>query len=353
MQHSLSRRQFLSAAATVALVGLAGSLIACSDKKGDNNQTENGGTPNAEPITFVFLPDSSSADMAESRQAVAEAIKAACGREARIMTTTDYNVGIEAISSDNVAMGLYGAEGYIQANRKNSKVQAVFTNSDDNGSLDLACYYSRICVRLEDVDEYRSGSGFTLQPLKGKSFSFVSATSTSGFKVPSSIIVAEFGLENNESLLENGAFFSEVLFGGSHQGSVVNLVSGDADAAAFDDIDVDMYLDLVSGEANMPGSIYRVSDDAGDPFTRVRGQQFIILASTPVLNAPFVINENLISPEERDAIVSYFCSDAVANDKRIFRDPDDETKTLYTKKTTHTRFVPVTDSWYDPLRRIG
>jgi phosphonate transport system substrate-binding protein len=145
-----------------------------------------------------------------------------------------------------------------------------------------------------------------------------------------------------------------VLLGGSHQGSVVNLVSGDADAAAFDDIDVDMYLELVSGEANMPGAIYKVRDNAEEPFDRVRGKEFIILASTPVLNAPFMFNEDVISREDRDAIVAYFCSDVVANDKRIFRDPDDEdAKAIYVKSGEKTCFVAVNDAWYEPIRRLG
>ena len=50
-----------------------------------------------------------------------------------------------------------------------------------------------------------------------------------------------FGLENSDVLLEPGSFFSKVLFGNSHQGSAVNLLSGDAEVAAFDDVDVDMY----------------------------------------------------------------------------------------------------------------
>ena len=356
MEHGIDRRQFLVGIAGLAALSAAGVLSGCTTNSRSQERASEAGEASAEkkPLTFVFLPDGSSVDLASSRLAVAEAIKNACGRDTEIMTTTDYNVAIEAIASGSAAMGLFGAEGYVQANRKNNKVKACFTNSDDNGTLDGACYYSRICVRTEDADEYRQGSGYTLKPLKGRSFSFVSATSTSGFKVPSVRIVSEFGLSGNELLLENGAFFSEVLLGGSHQGSLVNLVSGDADAAAFDDIDLDMYLELVSGEANMPGSVYRVRNDAGDPFTSVRGKSFTILSSTPVLNAPFAFNETLVDAEDRKAIVDYFCSSFVANDKRIFRDPKDENaKSLYVKKTEKVCFLPVDDAWYEPIRRLS
>ncbi|MDR1013717.1 MAG: PhnD/SsuA/transferrin family substrate-binding protein [Coriobacteriales bacterium] len=310
--------------------------------------------PDTSPLVFVFYPDASSADMTASREAFADAIKAACGREVEVMLTTDYNVAIESIANGSADIAQMGAEGYIQANKKNGAVQAAWTNSDDNGSLELACYYSRICVRPEDLANYESGSGFTLEPLRDKSFSFVSASSTSGFKVPSSVIVGEFGLDSNEVLLEGGQFFSEVLFGNSHQGSVVNLVSGAAQAAAFDDIDVDMYLELVSGEANMPGALYRVRDDAEDPFTDVRGGEFVIISSTPVLNTPYVFNTETVDEATRTAIVEHMCSDAVADDPRIFKDPDDETAmAIHTKKTEATCFLPVTDSWYDPIRRLS
>jgi phosphonate transport system substrate-binding protein len=357
----LDRRQFIAGAGALTVLGLTGLLAGCAedtpanaDTGANNNASAGEPTKDTSPITVVFLPDNSSSDLTASRDAIGEAIKAACGRGADLMTTTDYNVAIEAIASGSAGMALLGAEGYVQANRKNASVQACFTDSDGEGTLDGACYYSRICVRVEDADAYRSGSGFTLAPLEGKSFSFVSATSTSGFKVPSAAIVSEFGLDSNEVLLESGAFFSDVLLGGSHQGSVVNLMSGDADAAAFDDIDVDMYLDLVSGEANMPGAVYKVRDDAEEPFDRVQGKEFIILSSTPVLNAPFMFNEEVIAKEDRDAIVAYFCSAAVADDSRIFKDPDDENaKAIYTKSSEKKCFVQVTDAWYEPIRRLG
>jgi phosphonate transport system substrate-binding protein len=363
----LDRRQFVIGFTSVAALGAfsaLGGLYGCSsddanaaDDTGDTSGT--GGNSNAvpednTPLVFVFYPDASSADMTASREAFAEAIKAACGRDVDLMLTTDYNVAIESIANGSASIAQMGAEGYIQANKKNSAVQAAWTNSDDNGSLELACYYSRICVRPEDLAEYRSGSGFTLEPIKGKSFSFVSASSTSGFKVPSSVVVGEFGLDSNEVLLESGQFFSEVLFGNSHQGSVVNLVGGSAQAAAFDDIDVDMYLELVSGEANMPGAVYKVRDDAEDPFTDVRGKEFVIISSTPVLNAPYVFNNEEVDEKTRTAIVNYMCSSAVANDKRVFKDPDDETAmAIHTKKTEKTCFIPVTDSWYDPIRKLS
>lgn len=357
----LSRRQFVAGGAALAMAGVFGALTGCTASgsgaaAGASAAGASAGSSAAssDVLTMVWLPDNSSADLSAAREAMGQAITDACGREVELLTTTDYNVAIEAIASGKAQMAYLGAEGYVQANKKNPKVLAAFTNSDEEGGLDGACYYSRISVLTENADQYKDGDSYSIENIKGKSFSFVSATSTSGFKVPSSDIVSEFGLESSDDLLEGGAFFSEVLFGNSHQGSAVNLLSGDADAAAFDDVDVDMYLDLVSGEANSVGAVYQVKDDAEAPFDTVRGKQFTIIGITPVLNAPICFNEEAISEEDRTKIVDHFCSDEVANNPQIFVDPEDENaKGIFEKASEKTRFVEVDDAWYEPVRKLN
>lgn len=356
----LSRRQFVAGSAVAVMAGVLGMMTGCAaggsgaTAGAEPSKGTNDAAASSDPLTMVWLPDNSSADLTSSREAIGAAITAACGRKANLLTTTDYNVAIEAIASGKAQMALLGAEGYVQANKKNPKVQAAFTNSDEDGKLDGACYYSRICVATENADQYKSGGSYSLKNIKGKSFSFVSATSTSGFKVPSSGIVEEFGLSGSDELLETGKFFSEVLFGNSHQGSAVNLLSGDADVAAFDDVDVDMYLDLVSGEANSVGAVYRAKADAEAPFDTVRGKQFTIISITPVLNAPICFNEEALSDDERTKIIDYFCSDKVANDPKIFVDPDDESaKGIFEKDSEKTCFVKTNDDWYEPVRKLG
>lgn len=357
----LSRRQFVAGGAALAMAGVFGALTGCTASgsgaaAGASAAGAGAGSSAAssDVLTMVWLPDNSSADLSAAREAMGQAITDACGREVELLTTTDYNVAIEAIASGKAQMAYLGAEGYVQANKKNPKVLAAFTNSDEEGGLDGACYYSRISVLSENADQYKDGDSYSIENIKGKSFSFVSATSTSGFKVPSSDIVSEFGLESSDDLLEGGAFFSEVLFGNSHQGSAVNLLSGDADAAAFDDVDVDMYLNLVSGEANSVGAVYQVKDDAEAPFDTVRGKQFTIIGITPVLNAPICFNEEAISEEDRTKIVDHFCSDEVANNPQIFVDPEDENaKGIFEKASEKTRFVEVDDAWYEPVRKLN
>ncbi|PXB09867.1 phosphonate ABC transporter substrate-binding protein, partial [Salmonella enterica subsp. enterica serovar Enteritidis] len=134
----------------------------------------------------------------------------------------------------------------------------------------------------------------------------------------------------------------------------VNLLSGDAEAAAFDDVDVDMYLDLVSGEPNSIGAVYKAKDNAEAPMDTVRGKSFTIIALTPVLNSPICFNEEAISDDDRTKIVEYFCSDAVAGNKQIFIDPEDKSaKGLFKKESEKTRFIKTDDAWYEPIRKLG
>lgn len=352
--HAINRRDFIKGSAALAAFGAFAALTGCTAGGSGAAAGSSDDADKAEELTMVWLPDNSAADLTAARDAFGAAITAACGRPAKLMTTTDYNVAIEAIASGNAQMALLGAEGYVQANKKNKAVQAAFANSDDEGGLEGACYYSRICVRKEDADAYKDGDGYSIANVEGKSFSFVSATSTSGFKVPSSAIVSEFGLDGSDVLLEPGSFFSEVLFGNSHAGSCVNLMSGDVDAAAFDDVDVDMYLDLVEGEKNTVGAVYKVKDDAEAPLDSARGKEFVIVGITPVLNAPVCFNNDAISEEERTKIVGYFCSDEVSNNPQIFVDPDDESvKGIFGKDSEKTCFVEVDDAWYEPIRKLG
>ena len=351
----ISRRNFLKGSAALAGLAAFAAMTGCSSSGGTDaaSGTGDAAAASTDPITFVWLPDNSSADLSAAREAMGAAVTAACGREVELLTTTDYNVAIESLVSGNAQMGYLGAEGYVQAHERNAAVLCAFTQSDEEGGLDGACYYSRICVRREDADQYKDGDSYSIQNIQGKSFSFVSATSASGFAIPSSAIVSQFGLESSDELLEGGNFFSEVLFGNSHAGSMVNLLAGDCDAAAFDDVDVDMYLELVEGEANTVGAVYRARENAEAPVDTVAGQEFVIIQVTPVLNAPFCFNTDELDEDTRTKITEYFCSDAVANDPQIFVDPEDENASgIFTKDSDAMGFVAEEDSWYDPIRNI-
>ena len=201
-------RQMKAITVFLLLVVLALGMAACSSggstppagNQGNTNTQGNNApaspsTPepapaaNTKPITVVWYPNESSNTHAEIRGEVNRLIEQATGRKAEERLTTDYTIAIEAIASGSadVAMAM-GAVGYIEAKNRNPAVDVIFTNSDADGGLDGAKYFAWLCVDVANADEYSSGNTFSIDHIKGKTMSFVSNSSTSGFRVPTSSI---------------------------------------------------------------------------------------------------------------------------------------------------------------------
>jgi phosphonate transport system substrate-binding protein len=205
----------------------------------------------------------------------------------------------------------------------------------------------------KNADQYKVGGKFDLGTLKQKKFSFVSNSSTSGFRVPSSIISKHFGVDSQD-LLEGGKdmVFSEVMFGGSHQGSLFNVLSGKADVGVFCNECINNYVTWDRSNYDDPkaGEVMVIRQNADAPFDKVPGLEITFIATVPVLNAPFVVNTNLLSKEEVAAVLAAFTSEETRNNKIIFAPKDSPTKSGFKEGN---RFLPVEDKWYDPIRKLS
>lgn len=319
------------------------------------------------PFVVVWYPNNSGEDWKAGRQAVDDLISKAIGRPVVDSLTTDYVIAIQAIANGQASMCYPGAVGYIQAEQKNPKVVPLVTISSPKGTLDDSVYYSRIAVRSADAAAYLKSGKYVLDPLKGKTFSFVSSSSTSGFLIPSSLLKAYFakdmGFKADDKVEDlfleggQGKLFGQVVFGQSHQGSIYNVLSGKADACAVDDIDVDSYFDLVSGKVNAPGAVYAVKKGADAPFDTVPGASFTVLASSAVRQSPVIVNLDQVSKEEFAKLRAAFTSDATAANPRIFtpKDYKDENGSAFKglwKKTEKERFLAVDAPWYADIRAM-
>lgn len=315
---------------------------------------------NQDKIVMVWYPNESAEDYKPAREEFARLIGQATGRPVEQKLTTDYAIAIEAIANGTANICFMGAQGYIQANEKSAKVQPLFVNSGASGTLDDAIYYSFLNVNRGEEIQYKEGDGFSIQNIQGKRMSFVSNSSTSGFKVPTAGIISFFSADakwsklDTDALIEGGKdmLFSEVLFGGSHQGSAVNLLSGKADVAAFCDTEILPYADCAEGTEAHPGAVYRIKADASAPFDAFAGREFVVIKSTPVLNGPFAYNADTLTPDEVRAIRALFTSDAVTNNPQIFVKKDSGLVGMF-KKTDKEQIVLVEDAWYNPIRELG
>ncbi|MCG8483384.1 MAG: PhnD/SsuA/transferrin family substrate-binding protein [Clostridia bacterium] len=333
---------------------LMGTLAGCS------TEGQQVGNDDYDTITMVWYPNESGEDLKPARAEFGRMIEEATGKKVDHKLTTDYAVAIEALVNGNAHISWLGAQGYIQAHDKNDKLLPLVVNSGKSGTLEDAVYYSWLAVKKGDEEAYKSGSGYSIDNIQGKKFSFVSNSSTSGFKVPSAAITAYFSKKSEwsnltqEDLLEGGKdkVFKEVLFGGSHQGSAVNLLTGKADVAAFCDTCVDAYVEFVDGTKNRSGAIYKVKDNAANPFNTIPGKAFVLIMATPVLNAPFVVNTEVLSEEDYNTLLELFTSDEMADNEKIFVPKDSEFVGLFSKKGNE-RFINIDDSWFNPIRELS
>lgn len=348
----------------LGLLAIAIVLSACGAAPSGGGASTGGGAGSAAttPIVIAWLPNESGADLKDARDAFGAVVSEALGRPVEHRTTTDYIIAIETVANNNAHLAWFGAEGYVQARDKNPAVVPLVIPSGADGTLATAVYYSWLAVKRGEEGNYQNGSGFAIDNIQGTRFSFVSNSSTSGFRVPSASIVKYFGAMEQwkdltaDDLLEGGSdnFFADVQFGGSHQGSAVNLISGKVDVAAFCDTCVANYVTLVEGAENEVGAVYRVNDDADEPFDKFAGAEFVLIASVPVLNAPFVTNGNMLTADEIKALQDAFTSDAVANNPQIFA-PKEAIDAGYRplfRKTDAERFLVVEDSFFDPIRAL-
>ncbi|MBD8067910.1 PhnD/SsuA/transferrin family substrate-binding protein [Bacillus sp. PS06] len=318
-----------------------------------DSETAEGGT-----LTITWYPNESGADLKDARDAIGALVEEVTGKKVEHKTTTDYIIAIESLANGNADLAFMGAQGYIEANAKNANVQPLVVPSGVSGTLEDAVYYSWLAVKRGNEDEYKNGDEFVIDHIADKKFSFVSNSSTSGFKVPSTDIVNHFSKMDEykdldaEDLLEGGIFFSDVQYGGSHQGSAVNLLTDKSDVAAFCDTCVQNYIELVEGTHNRPGAVYKVLEDAAEPFNTIPGEEFVLISVTPVLNAPFAVNKDKVSDEDVQALVEAFTSDEVANNEKIFVPKDSGVSGLF-YKTADERFVNVEDDWFNPIRELS
>ena len=306
---------------------------------------------NTEPVVMVWNPNESGAASQGVRDAFSHFIYEAIGREVIHRTTTDYVIAIEAMSSGEASIAYMGAVGYIEASNRNADLDVLVVNSGPSGTLDDALYFSWLAVRYDNMEDHLDDAGnLTHNNIPDMSMSFVSMTSTSGFVVPSSDIIGHFAEHNldEDALLEPG-FFSDVLFGGSHQGSAVNVLDGRAQVGAFADIILMNYLELVEGEHNMLGAVYAVREGVGAPFDQFVGERIVLIRSVPVLNPPFVFNTTHFTAEEVEALRAVLTSDEVTYTEEIFFPADGDVHGLHIK-TADERFLVVDASWYQPLR---
>lgn len=342
----------------MAVVLVSSLLAGCgtSTPSSASSSSTASGVKDPATITIAWLPNNSGDNEKEFRAEFDSIIEKATGIKVEDKLTTDYAIAISALESGNAQLGYFGPNEYIVSHAKDPKIIPLVVESGDSGTLNDALYHSRFLVKKGNEGQYKSGDSFDIDNIAGKRMSFVSTSSTSGFNMPAAVILGKFNSQDKwksltkDALTQGGSdkFFSQVLFAGSHQLSLVNVLTGKSDVSAVDDLDVAQYVTLSSGKDNTEGAVYTVKQGADAPFNTLAGAQYEIIKSIPVFNTPFEANSAALSQKTLDAITQALTSDQTASDAKVFA-PKGSKGSVFVQPH---RFLKVEDSWYDPMRKV-
>lgn len=264
-------------AACVLLVGLAG----CSTEKNQNAVQK-------EKIVVALLPNEGAEVSAES-QLLLDEIKQALGDNYEVegVVGDDYAAVSEAILTGTAQIAWESGATYAQAHMEDENVIPLVSYGV-NGDKNNAGYPAYIATNIENAADFEGKSeAEKLALLKGKSFSFVSATSTSGCLVPTTTLYNAFGPNGDQSVnakelvnaktTSQGGLFSEIQFGGNHPGSVQLIAEKKVYAGAF-------------------------CCNYGDPYK----EQLYVIAESTVPNGPLWVNKANLSQDAIDKLTHHF-----------------------------------------------
>ncbi len=154
-------------------------------------------------------------DRMATNQCFADKIADALGVEVKVFTPADYNGVMQGLLGGSIDAAMMGASSYAGTYIADPEaVEPVLTTQNIDGSIG---YYSIGFARTESGIE-------SLDDMEGKTFGFGDPNSTSGYLIPS-VEISEAGYS-----MEPGDYFSDVVFTGGHEQTIVAVNNGDVDA---------------------------------------------------------------------------------------------------------------------------
>ncbi len=292
-------------------------------------------TPAAEAIVYkyVALPNDAgimgqtAADMIEEMNIALKPFNVTV----EYVAADDYAVVSESILTGTAHIGTPSGATYVKSHLENPNVVPIFTTAP-LGVLEEGGYPAYIATHKDNADDFKGMSTEeALYSLKGKSFAFVSATSTSGRLVPTTSLFKIFGPEGRAEITERaqifelteaeGGIFSEIQYGGNHPGNIELILNGKVYAGAF------------------------CCQFAGDKF-----DEFYIISSETVPNGPWWVNKDFMKQEHVDALIAHFAQLTPDNAAtKLFEHAEEAGDE---EINMDTRFVPVGPEFYSFLEEM-
>jgi len=159
-----------------------------------------------------FVPAEDAAQVMQNAQPIVEILRKQLGMDIQPFVATDYTGVVEALRANKLDVAFLTPASYVLA--KNETNVKVVLKSERKG---IPSYFAAIITRAD--------SGIkTLEDLRGKSFAFGDALSTTGHVFPRKMFKAH-GIDPVRD-------FKQVLYSGGHDATVLAVLNGKVDAGA-------------------------------------------------------------------------------------------------------------------------
>jgi phosphonate transport system substrate-binding protein len=165
-------------------------------------------------ITFAVIPAENGSGVTERYAQFINYLSKELGIKVTLRVANDYAAVIEGQRAGNIHIGYYGPASFARARLTGVKTDAFVIDVNSDGSKG---YYSVFYVLAKSPYQ-------KIDDLKGKNLGLVDPNSTSGNNMP------RFKL--NQMGIDPDAYFSKVIFTGSHENAVLALAQGTVDVAA-------------------------------------------------------------------------------------------------------------------------
>ncbi|MEF9967905.1 MAG: PhnD/SsuA/transferrin family substrate-binding protein [Longicatena sp.] len=313
------------------LLALLSLVLLAGCQTSNNNSNSETTNKTLDTITVAFLPNEGSGSISTVDQMLIDELQKALGDDIKIngIVCDDYSAVTEAMLTGTAQIAWESGATFVATKMEDDAIIPLVTYGVD-GDVKQASYPAFIATNKENEKDFEGKSKEEqYEQLVDKSFSFVSATSTSGRLVPTTTLFMAFGPDGNgkvenksqvfEKTTSDGGLFSEVQFGGNHPGSVQLIVENKVYAGAF---------------------CCKYGDDFMD--------QLYIIDEVDVPNGPLWVNSDYINADMQEAIINHFVAMTPENSVENFFSNEDGFF-FESDGAGANRFVKIPDGFYDFL----
>jgi phosphonate transport system substrate-binding protein len=242
-------------------------------------------------ITFAVIPAENGSGVTERYAPFISYLSKELGVKVTLRVANDYAAVIEGQRAGNIHIGYYGPASFARARLTGVKTDAFVIDVNSDGSKG---YYSVFYVLAKSPYQ-------KVEDLKGKNLGLVDPNSTSGNNMP------RFKL--NQMGIDPDAYFSKVIFTGSHENAVLALAQGTVDVAAnWWNAEDDSNLTRMLNKG-------MVKSSDGTPMKK---EDFrIIVKSDLIINSPYAYLSDL--PDDMKAAIKKAFLEAAQKDPEAFK----------------------------------